>query len=151
MPTVESLAESFALRGLPPPGCLLKFILSMIKDKKTFAAAQAVGADYKQAAPNPDGVPHPQVPIPVPPLRLWRVCPPRFLFLNPNGEDMATLLSWVQEGKLKPVIDSVHPLSEAVEAAKRSFSGRARGKVVVSMVTIELTVEILTNHTQALP
>lgn len=55
------------------------------------------------------------------------------MFLIPSGADLKTLLSWMDEGKLKPIIDSIHPLADALEAAKRNFSGRARGKVVVSM------------------
>ena len=57
----------------------------------------------------------------------------RFVFLVPNGDDMGQLLAWAEEGKIKPVVDSVYPMAQAVEAAQRNFSGRAKGKVVVSV------------------
>lgn len=58
----------------------------------------------------------------------------QYLFLQPNGEDLSELLAWVVDGKLKPVIDKVWPLDEAVEAAERNFSGRAKGKCVVQVL-----------------
>ena len=47
VPTYEAIAESLAAAGKPPPGCVLKCILSMIKDKKAFAAAAAAGVEYR--------------------------------------------------------------------------------------------------------
>ena len=46
---------------------------------------------------------------------------------------MGQLLAWAEEGKIKPVVDSVYPMAQAIEAAQRNFSGRAKGKVVVSV------------------
>jgi len=102
-PTVEAITEAAAANGGAPPGALVKCFLTLAKDKKVFSAAAKAGITYK------------------------------YMFLSPNGEDMATLLSWVKEGKLKPVIDSTHPMDQAVEAAKRNFSGHAKGKVVVTV------------------
>ena len=56
-----------------------------------------------------------------------------FMFLKTNGADLSTLLKWVDEGKLKVVVDSKWSLAEAVKAADRQFSGRAKGKVVVTV------------------
>ena len=56
------------------------------------------------------------------------------MFLRPDGADLATLLAWVAEGKLQPVIDSTYSLDEAPAAAARCFSGRAKGKVVVRLL-----------------
>lgn len=41
--------------------------------------------------------------------------------------------SWVAEGKIKPVTDQIFPMEDAVEAFKRLKTGRARGKVIVSV------------------
>ena len=54
--------------------------------------------------------------------------------LNMNGKDMAELVGWVSEGKVRTVIDQIWPLSQAKEAADRVFSGRAKGKCVVEVV-----------------
>jgi len=102
-PTYDAVCESAIGNGKEPPGAMVKCVLGMLKDRKTFNEAAAAGVDYNH------------------------------MFLIPSGADLKTLLSWMDEGKLKPIIDSIHPLPDALEAAKRNFSGRARGKVVVSM------------------
>ena len=56
-----------------------------------------------------------------------------FHFLLTNGADLGTLLRWVDEGKLRVAVDSTWPLAEAALAAERQFSGRAKGKVVVTV------------------
>lgn len=58
----------------------------------------------------------------------------QYMFLNPNGEDLAQLLQWSVDGKLRTVIDDVWSLDDAVAAAQRNFSGRAQGKCVVQVV-----------------
>lgn len=57
-----------------------------------------------------------------------------YMFLNPNGKDMGELVQWVADGKVQTVIDGVWPLAEATEAAKKNFSGRAKGKCVVEVI-----------------
>jgi alcohol dehydrogenase len=86
------------------PNFIVKTVLNMKKNKAADAAGKAAGVEWL------------------------------FLFLNPNGEDLAQLLQWVVEGKLKPVIDNVWSLDEAVAAAERNFSGRAKGKCVVKVI-----------------
>jgi len=58
-----------------------------------------------------------------------------YMFLQMTAVDMATLLAWVSEGKIKTVIpeDQVWPLSKAKEAVDKSFSGRAMGKVIITV------------------
>lgn len=60
-----------------------------------------------------------------------------YMFLNPCGEDMLQLLRWVDEGKLKPVIDQIWSFEKAKDAALRNFSGRAKGKCVVQVLASE--------------
>ncbi|KAF7120972.1 hypothetical protein RHSIM_Rhsim13G0050300 [Rhododendron simsii] len=53
------------------------------------------------------------------------------LFVAPKGENLDYLVQLVKEGKLKTVIDSKHPLSEAEEAWAKSIDGHATGKIIV--------------------
>jgi len=86
------------------PNFVVKTALGMKRNKEADAAGKAAGVDW------------------------------RYLFLQPNGKDLAELLQWAADGKLKAVIDNVWPLDESVAAAQRNFSGRAKGKCVVQVV-----------------
>jgi NADPH:quinone reductase-like Zn-dependent oxidoreductase len=59
-----------------------------------------------------------------------------FVWLEPNGEQLAELAEMMEEDELKPLIDSVQPFSE--EGLKRaheiSETGHAKGKIVIEMV-----------------
>jgi len=46
---------------------------------------------------------------------------------------MNTLREWIEEGKVKPIIDKVFPLSETAEAHAHYETGRAKGRVVISI------------------
>lgn len=48
-----------------------------------------------------------------------------------HAPDVARLLELVASGKVKPAIDSRHPLSGVVDALRHVDEGRARGKVIV--------------------
>jgi len=50
-----------------------------------------------------------------------------------NAADLALLRSLVEEGKLRPVIDSTYALRETVTALRRIEAGHARGKVVIAV------------------
>ncbi|KAK8717870.1 hypothetical protein V6N13_045123 [Hibiscus sabdariffa] len=53
------------------------------------------------------------------------------VFTDPKKENLDFLVKLVQAGKLKPVIDSKHPLSKAGEAWGKSIDGHATGKILV--------------------
>ena len=57
----------------------------------------------------------------------------RTLFAKPRSADLEFLASLADEGKLKPVIDRVYPLTEARAAHDYSESERARGKIVLDI------------------
>jgi len=86
------------------PSFVVKTALGFSRNKEADAAGKAAGVDWK------------------------------YMFLQPNGTDLAELLQWSVDGKLKPTIDKVWPLDEAVAAAQRNFSGRAKGKCVVQVI-----------------
>ena len=45
---------------------------------------------------------------------------------------MTTIGNWIEEGKIKPVIDKVYPLSETANAHRHYETGRAKGRIVIS-------------------
>jgi NADPH:quinone reductase-like Zn-dependent oxidoreductase len=52
---------------------------------------------------------------------------------NPNRADLEVLAAFVEDGKLRPIIDSTFPLTQTVAAFRRIESGHARGKVVIAV------------------
>ncbi|KAL6851572.1 hypothetical protein ACP4OV_020505 [Aristida adscensionis] len=55
------------------------------------------------------------------------------LLLWPNKADLEFLVGLVEGGRLKTVVDSRFPLSEASEAWEKSIGGHATGKIIVEM------------------
>jgi NADPH:quinone reductase-like Zn-dependent oxidoreductase len=55
------------------------------------------------------------------------------LFLWPNKEDLQFLVGLLRDGKLKTVVDSRFPLSQASGAWEKSLGGHPTGKIVVEM------------------
>jgi NADPH:quinone reductase-like Zn-dependent oxidoreductase len=55
------------------------------------------------------------------------------LFLRVSKADLEFLVGLLEEGKLKTVIDSRFPLSEASKAWQTSIDGHPTGKIVVEM------------------
>ena len=58
-------------------------------------------------------------------------------FKTGTADESATAMDlireWVEEGKIKPVIDTVYPLSETAEAHHHYETGRSKGRVVISI------------------
>ncbi|MCU6709688.1 NADP-dependent oxidoreductase [Paenibacillus sp. J5C_2022] len=54
-----------------------------------------------------------------------------FLFMKPSGAQLKVIQEWIEEGRIKPVIDSVYHLKDAEQAFHYLESGRAKGKVVI--------------------
>lgn len=54
-----------------------------------------------------------------------------FLFMRPDGDQLAEIGRLIEVGALRPVIDSEFLFEETVAALERSATGRARGKVVI--------------------
>jgi len=55
------------------------------------------------------------------------------VFAQHNMEDLGKLVAWVQEGKLRVVVDSEFGWEDAVKAFQKSKSGRAVGKVIIKV------------------
>ena len=46
---------------------------------------------------------------------------------------MELIREWIEEGKIKPIIDTVYPLSDTAEAHRHYETGRSKGRVVISI------------------
>lgn len=56
-----------------------------------------------------------------------------FLFVRPDGKQLAEIAELLQAGLIRPVIDKVFPFDQSQEALAYLEKGRAKGKVVVQM------------------
>ena len=59
---------------------------------------------------------------------------------NPNAADLAALSALVDEGKLRPIVDSSYPLSDTPAALRHVEEGHPRGKVVITVASAESAV-----------
>ena len=57
-----------------------------------------------------------------------------FLFVHPDGAQLAEIAKLLEAGLIRPVIDKVFPFEHAKEALAYLEQGRAKGKVVVKMM-----------------
>jgi alcohol dehydrogenase len=57
----------------------------------------------------------------------------RYLFMHPSGSDLAELAGLIEQGRLRAIVDRTYPLAEIPDALAYVESGRAKGKVVVTM------------------
>lgn len=58
----------------------------------------------------------------------------RLLAARPNAGDLQFIMKLVQDGKVRPVIDSTYPLEETAAAIRYLSQGHAHGKVVINNV-----------------
>jgi len=54
-----------------------------------------------------------------------------FIFMQPNASQLAEIATLVDSGKLKPVVGTVLPLSDARRAHELSETGHTHGKIVM--------------------
>jgi NADPH:quinone reductase-like Zn-dependent oxidoreductase len=57
----------------------------------------------------------------------------RALVAKPSSEDLQFLRGLIEAGSVTPIIDRTYPLSESNDAIRYVETGRARGKVVISV------------------
>jgi NADPH:quinone reductase-like Zn-dependent oxidoreductase len=56
-----------------------------------------------------------------------------YLFMRPDGAQLAEIASWIDAGTLKPIVHRTYPLAEFRDAFAELERGRARGKIVVTI------------------
>lgn len=57
-----------------------------------------------------------------------------FLFVRPDGQQLAQIAGLLEASRIRPVIDRVYPFAQAREGLAYLEQGRAKGKVVVQLV-----------------
>jgi NADPH:quinone reductase-like Zn-dependent oxidoreductase len=57
-----------------------------------------------------------------------------FLFVRPDGRQLAKIGELLETSRIRPVIDRIVPFVQAKEGLAYLEQGRAKGKVVVQMV-----------------
>ena len=57
----------------------------------------------------------------------------RYLFMRPDGGELAELARWIDDGKLRPILHRTYRLDEFREAFAELERGRARGKIVLKV------------------
>jgi zinc-binding alcohol dehydrogenase family protein len=69
----------------------------------------------------------------------------------PSGEQLRAIAALVDAGTIRPVIDRIFPFESTKDAMAYVESGRAKGKVVVTMADLPLShpVKPLIAHTPA--
>lgn len=56
-----------------------------------------------------------------------------FVFIHPSGQQLTAIARLIDEGRMRPIIHTVLPLSEARQAHAISQTGHARGKIVLQV------------------
>tara|TARA_R110002049_G_scaffold97336_1_gene237308 strand:+ start:2728 stop:3708 length:981 start_codon:yes stop_codon:yes gene_type:complete len=57
----------------------------------------------------------------------------KLTWMQPNGEQLNTFTAMVENGAIKPLVDKVYTFKNSVEAYEYLATGRAKGKVIVSI------------------
>jgi len=57
----------------------------------------------------------------------------KFIFMHPNGAHLEAIKSLIEDEKIKPIIDTIYPFSESIDAFSHLASGRAKGKIVIKI------------------
>ncbi|WP_353960005.1 zinc-binding dehydrogenase [Chryseobacterium tructae] len=57
----------------------------------------------------------------------------KMVIMKPDGGQLAWLKIAVEEGMIKPVVDTVYPFSESIKAFEHLASGRSKGKIVIKV------------------
>ena len=56
-----------------------------------------------------------------------------FLFMRAQGQQLSEITSLIESGVIRPVIDKAYPLEKTGDALVYVESGRAKGKVVITV------------------
>jgi NADPH:quinone reductase-like Zn-dependent oxidoreductase len=57
-----------------------------------------------------------------------------FLLMRANGAQLEEITKLIDSGALRPIVERTYPFDEAPHALAHVKGGRARGKVVITMV-----------------
>ncbi len=57
----------------------------------------------------------------------------KYVLVSTNRDHLAHIARWIEEGRLKTIIDSKYAFEDAPKAFERLRTGRARGKVIIGV------------------
>ncbi|WP_160138554.1 NADP-dependent oxidoreductase [Chryseobacterium sp. c4a] len=57
----------------------------------------------------------------------------KMVIMKPDGRQLAWLKIAVEDRMIKPVVDTVYPFSESIEAFEHLASGRSKGKIIIKV------------------
>jgi NADPH:quinone reductase-like Zn-dependent oxidoreductase len=57
----------------------------------------------------------------------------KLTWMQPDAEQLNVIRTMVEDGDIKPVVDLIYPLEEGIQAYLYLSTGRAKGKVIISM------------------
>jgi NADPH:quinone reductase-like Zn-dependent oxidoreductase len=57
----------------------------------------------------------------------------KLTWMQPNGKQLDTISEMVRNGKIKPIVDTIYSFKDSIEAYSYLATGRAKGKVIISM------------------
>ncbi len=57
----------------------------------------------------------------------------KMINVKSNLQDLQQLTKWIENGKLKPIVEKIYPLEDVIEAHRYSETGRVVGKLVISI------------------
>lgn len=57
----------------------------------------------------------------------------KFIFMHPNGVHLNNIRFMVEDEKIKPIVDTVYPFEQSIDAFEHLASGRAKGKIVINI------------------
>jgi NADPH:quinone reductase-like Zn-dependent oxidoreductase len=58
--------------------------------------------------------------------------------MQPDAEQLNTISRMVEDGDIKPIIDLIYSIEDAVDAYIYLAKDRAKGKVIISLAYLEL-------------
>lgn len=59
----------------------------------------------------------------------------KLVLAQPNGQNLTEIKTLIEVGKIRSIIDSNYPITDTIAAHRRSESHRAKGKVIVSVLS----------------
>lgn len=57
----------------------------------------------------------------------------QYIWMHPDGAQLAQIKSMVEDGKIKPIVDKVYSFTESAEAFVHLATGKAKGKIIIKI------------------